>query len=143
VAWWLALEKNSLNNNVSLTCPYNMARSVCELGAPQQIFVTAATSLIAHRRPTKLYTLFGCLLGCYAIYTISRALARQNFARCNIHFTLSLAFFYIGSVTARHSSSGREPNFAAWYKEWNYRTFAEGATYIRQGGHHVWHGPTF
>jgi len=23
---------------------------------------------------------------------------------------------YIGSVTARHSSSGRQPNFAAWYK---------------------------
>jgi len=35
-------------------------------------------------------------------------------------FTLrpSLAFAYIGSVTARHSSSGRQPNFAAWYKEW-------------------------
>jgi len=30
-----------------------------------------------------------------------------------------LAFSYIGSVTARHSSSGRQPNFAAWYKEWN------------------------
>jgi len=46
-------------------------------------------------------------------------------------FTLrqSLAFSYIGSVTARHSSSGRQPNFAAWYKEWNYGTFAEGATY--------------
>jgi len=29
----------------------------------------------------------------------------------------SLAFSYIGSVTARHSSSGRQPNFAAWYKE--------------------------
>jgi len=30
-------------------------------------------------------------------------------------FTLrpSLAFSYIGSVTARHSSSGRQPNFAA------------------------------
>jgi len=47
----------------------------------------------------------------------------------------SLAFSCIGSVTARHSSSGRQPNFAAWYKEWNYGTFA--ATYIRQGGHHV------
>jgi len=37
------------------------------------------------------------------------------------NFTLrpSLTFSYIGSVTARHSSSGREPNFAAWYKEWN------------------------
>jgi len=41
-------------------------------------------------------------------------------------FTLrpSLAFSYIGSVTARHSSSGRQPNFAAWYKELNYGTFA-------------------
>jgi len=29
------------------------------------------------------------------------------------------------------------------YKEWNYRTFAEGATYMRPGGHHVGHRPTF
>ena len=54
-------------------------------------------------------------------------------------FTLhsSLAFSYIGSVTARHSSSGRQPNFVAWYKEWNYGTFA------RLGGHHVGHRSTF
>jgi len=60
-------------------------------------------------------------------------------------FTLrpSLAFSYIGSVTARQSSSGPRPNFAAWYKEWNYGTFAKGATYIRLGGHHVGHLPTF
>ena len=32
---------------------------------------------------------------------------------------------------------------AAWYKEWNYGTFAEGATYIRLGGHHAGHRPTF
>jgi len=37
----------------------------------------------------------------------------------------------------------RQPNFAAWYMEWNYGTlkfggsFAEGATYIRLGSHHV------
>ena len=31
----------------------------------------------------------------------------------------------------------------AWCKEWNYGTFAEGVTYIRLGGHHVWHRPTF
>ena len=38
-------------------------------------------------------------------------------------FTLhpSLAFSYIRSVTTRHSSSGRQPNFVAWY----YGTFAE------------------
>jgi len=60
-------------------------------------------------------------------------------------FTLhpSLALSYIGSVTARHSSSGRQPDFGMWYKEWNYRTFAEGATYIRQSGHQVGHRPTF
>jgi len=26
----------------------------------------------------------------------------------------------IGIVTAWHSSSGRQPSIAAWYKEWNY-----------------------
>jgi len=36
-----------------------------------------------------------------------------------------------------------QPNFAAWYKEWNYGTFEEGATYIPLGGHHVGHRPTF
>jgi len=34
-------------------------------------------------------------------------------------FTLrpSLAFSYIDRVTSRHSSSGHQPNFMAWYKE--------------------------
>jgi len=56
-------------------------------------------------------------------------------------FTLrpSLVFCYFGSVTARHGNNGRQPNFVAWYKEWNYGTFTEGATYIWQGGHHVGH----
>jgi len=47
-------------------------------------------------------------------------------------FTLRprLGFSYIGSITAWHSSSGRQPNFVAWYKEWNYGTFTHGATYI-------------
>jgi len=39
----------------------------------------------------------------------------------------SLAFCYISSVTARHSSNRRQPKFAACYKEWNCGTFAEGA----------------
>jgi len=83
--------------------------------------------------------------------TASCSLARLNDC-CNIDtwivvakFTLrpSLAFSYIGSVTARHSSSGPQPNFAMWYKELNYGTFTEGATYIRLGGHHVGHQSTF
>ena len=39
---------------------------------------------------------------------------------CQVQYSLrpSLAFsYYIGSVTARHSSSGLQPNFAASYKE--------------------------
>jgi len=39
-----------------------------------------------------------------------------------------------GSVTARQSSSERQPNFAALNR---------GATYVRQGDHHVGHWPTF
>jgi len=55
----------------------------------------------------------------------------------------SLAFSYIDSITAQHSSSGRQPNSAAWYKEWNCGTSTEGATYIQLDGHHVGHWPTF
>jgi len=55
----------------------------------------------------------------------------------------SLAFSYIVGVIAWHSSSGRQPKFAAFDKEWNYGTFAKGVTYMRQGGHHVGHRPTF
>jgi len=50
------------------------------------------------------------------------------------NFTLhpSLAFSYIGSITAWHSTSGRQPSFAVWYKEWKwkYGTFADGAVTI-------------
>ena len=89
---------------------------------------------VAQRRSTKLWTMFGRLLCLHSIYTLLPG----------AKFTLSPspAFIYIGSVTARHSSSGRQPNFAAWYKEWNYWTFADGATYIWLGGHHVGHRPT-
>jgi len=80
------------------------------------------------------------------IYTFSGTLAhggivtRAKFTLCP---SVANAFSYIGSVTARHSSSGRSPNFAAWYKKWNYGTFAESVTYIRLDGHHVGHRPTF
>jgi len=49
-------------------------------------------------------------------------------------FTLfpSLALSYIGSVTARHSSSGRQPNFAAWYKEWNYGLYRQSEKLVKR-----------
>ena len=64
-----------------------------EFGAPQQISTGFASCLrycsdVAHRRPTKLCTMFGRLMGWYTIYTFSGALApSRNFARCNIHCT--------------------------------------------------------
>jgi len=84
-----------------------------------------------------------CLTG--ALYIHFRGVLPSDGILPDAKFTLrpSLAFSYIVSVTVRHSSSGRQPNFAAWYKEWNYGTLAEGATYIWLGGHHVGHRPTF
>jgi len=69
---------------------------------------------VAQRRLTKLCTTFGRLLRWYTIYTFSGALAPNGILPCAV-FTLrpSLAFSYIGSVTARYSSSGCQPNFAA------------------------------
>ena len=54
------------------------------------------------------------------MYTyILRALAPNGILPV-VKFTLrpSLAFSCFGSVTARHSSSGHQRNFAAWDKEW-------------------------
>jgi len=69
--------------------------------------------------------MFGLLLGWYTIYTFLWAVF-PNGILLGAKFTLrpSLAFSYIGNVTAQHSSSGRQPNFAAWDMEWNYGTFA-------------------
>jgi len=87
---------------------------------------------------------FGRLLGWYTIYTFWELLPPYGILlAAKSTLRPSLAFSYIGTITARHSSSGRQPNFVTWYKEWNYGTFADGATYIWLGGHHVGHRPTF
>jgi len=105
-------------------------------------FVTAATSLTGGE-PNFARRLAVSWAG--TLYIHFRRLLLFDRIFPGVKFTLrpSRAFAYIGSVTARHSSGRRQPNFAAWYKGWNYGTFAEGATYIRQGGHHVGHRPTF
>ena len=72
-------------------------------------------SLLQRRRSTEANqtcTMFGAPLGCYSIY-ISGALAPdRNLSGAKCTLRPSLAFSYIGSVTARHSSSRRQPNFA-------------------------------
>jgi len=88
--------------------------------------------------------MFVHLLGWSTIYTFLGLLPRNGILPAT-KFTYhpSHAFSSIGSVTAQHLSSGRQPNFVAWYKEWNYGTFPDGATYIWLGGHHIGHWPTF
>ena len=100
---------------------------------------------MADRRPTKFARcLSSPVLVHYTLFS-SRGLLPLGGILPGANYTLrpGLAFSYIGSIVARHSTSGSQPNFAAWYKEWNYGTFGEGATYIRFGGHHVGHRPTF
>ena len=51
-------------------------------------------------------------------------------------FTLrpSLAFFYIGSVTVRHSSSGRQPKFAACYTSNGIAELLQRVPYLYSAG---------
>ena len=74
-------KKNLLSINTSSTCPHNMANFgplTADIGLP--VCGTPANfnsfaywqrycSDVAHQRPTKLCTMFGHHLGCYAIYT--------------------------------------------------------------------------
>jgi len=86
---------------MSSTCPHNIANFgplTAEIGLG--VWSTPANfngfrvwpsclrycSDVAHRKPTKLWTMFGRFLGCYTIHTFSGAPARQNSARCKFHF---------------------------------------------------------
>jgi len=92
--------------------PTNGWDPLASLGHPSKFqrvsrhaFVTAATS-------TKLCTMLGRFLHWYTV-----GLLPPNGILPAAKFTLSssLTFSYTGSVTARHSSSGRQLNFVAWY----------------------------
>jgi len=121
-------EENLLNSNISSTCSQNMVNfgpltaEICwrVWGKFQRVsrlgFVAAPTSL-NEGQPN----FARCLVVSWAgtLYTHFRALLPPNGILPAAKFTLhpSLAFSYIGSVTARHSSSGCQPKFVAWFKE--------------------------
>ena len=150
-------KKNLLSSNMSYTCSHNMVNfGLLKAEICWRVWATAVNfngfrvlpSLLQQRRsPEANQTLHDVCpppVLVHYIYTYSGFLSPDGILH-GAKFTLrrSLVLSYIGSVIARHSSSRRQPNFAAWYKEWNYGTFAEGATYIRLGGHHGGHRPTF
>jgi len=76
------------------------------------------------RTSTKLCTMLGRppSPGLVQVYTFPWALAPDGIlpgAKFTLHPNPVLSYKPTGSVTARYSSSGRKPSFAAWYKEWN------------------------
>jgi len=139
-------EKNLLNSNISSIHPHSMASLAesCSVvwGTPANFngFCVLASLLQRRGSPEANQTAW-CLAVSWAgiLYIHFPGLLLPDGFLPGTKFTLrpSLAFSYVGSVTAWQSSSGCQPNFAAWYKEWNYGTFAEGATYIPQGSHHI------
>jgi len=119
--------KKLLNSNISSTCRYNMvnvgplaSKTVGGFGAPSKFqrvsrlvgFVTALASLNGGQP-----NFARCLAVSWAsiLYIHLGVLAPKTILP-GAKFTLrpSFAFSYIGNVTARHWSSGRLPNFAAF-----------------------------
>jgi len=129
--------KNLLNSNISSRCLHNMVNfsllmtetgwRVC--GTPANFNGFHIFALLLQRRRSVLanQTLHDVGPSPGLVHYIYIFAFPPDGILPGAKFTLSqsLAFSYIGSVTARHSSSGRQPKFAVCYKEWNYRTFAE------------------
>jgi len=80
-----------------------------------RVLASLYCSDVAQRRPTKLCTVFGSLPGLVDyIYTFGGRCSVTEFCQVqNSLRVLQVLRSPIGSVTARQSSSGREPNFAA------------------------------
>ena len=105
----------------SLGHPSNFQR-VSRLG-----FFTAPTSLIGCQ-PNFAWCLAVSLAA--TLYIHLGVLPLTEFCQLQkITLRPSLALSYIGSLTARHSSSGRPPDFAALYL----------TILTQKGGHPVWH----
>ena len=130
------------------TSAHQRLRLVRKFEASQQISTGFSSWLrycsdVAHRRPTKLCTMFGRLLGCYTIYTFWRLLLLTDFCQVQSSLYVQLLRSTILTALLHGTPAAGVSQSAAWYTEWNYGTFAQGATYIWLGGHHVGHRPTF
>jgi len=86
------------------------------LGYPSK-FSTGFTSWLRYysdvtqRKPTKLCTMFGHLLGCYLYTHFRGSCPVTEFCKVQNSLCVQVLLTYIGSITAWHSSSGRQPNF--------------------------------
>ena len=110
-------KKNLLNSNISSTCPHNMA-NFCPLTAEIGLPVCGTSANFNWFRILAL--LLQRRRSLEANQTLQDVWPSPGLPPNGIlpgtKFMLrpSLAFSYIGSVIARHSSSGRQPNFVEW-----------------------------
>jgi len=102
--------KNLLNSNIASTCSHNMV-NFGSLAADITLPVWGTPDIVL-RRSTKLCTMFGRLLGCY-IYIFGGSCPLMEFYQVQNSLCPNLAF-YIGGISARHSSSLHQPKFAAF-----------------------------
>jgi len=120
--------KKLLNSNISSTSPHNMV-NFGPLGAEIVLLVWGTPAnfnglrvlvLLLQRRPSTeanqtLHDVWPAVSWAGTLYIHVLEFLPHYGILPGATFTLrpSLALFYFGSVTARHSSSGRQPNFAA------------------------------
>ena len=93
---------------------YNMADTTVGIDTERINYVTVTLCIAGDASPASPVA----LTPMYTMYTFLGLLPPNGiFPAAKFTLRLSLAFSYIDSITARHSSSGRQPNFAAWYME--------------------------
>ena len=112
-----------LNSNTSSTCPHNgelRPTSGCDqidyLGYPSKFSMGFASWLryysdVTQRKPTKLCTMFGSLLGCYLYTHFLGSCPVTEFCKVQNSLCVQALLSHIGSITAWHSSSGHQRNF--------------------------------
>ena len=126
--------RKRLNSNISSTYAHNMAIfspltaeiSLPVSGTPANLASTSFTG----GQPNFARSLAVSWAGTQCIHFQGLLPSDGILSRAKFTLPPSPAFSYIGCVTVYHPSSGRQPHFATWYKERNYGTFAEGATYF-------------
>jgi len=124
------------------TSAHYRLRSVCGFGAPQQIskgfrVLARYCTDVTQRRSIKLCTMFGRRLRWYTIhvYVFGDFFPRTEF--CEVQNSLCVQVLR-SPILAALLHGTRAVGISQ-----TLRRSAESATYIRQGGHHVGHRPTF
>jgi len=119
-------KKSLLNSNISSTCPHNMVNFSLLVAAISSVvwdiaanfqrvshlgFVTIATSLNGSQ-PNFAQCLAISWAAIY-IYIFGGSCPVTEFCKVQNLLCVQVLLSYIGSITAWHSSSGRQPNFEA------------------------------